>query len=363
MDSDRRDRVIGLFYEAAVNPTLWPTALAAYADAAGVEEAHLALRDPSRNICVFQSGGRIFTPEVVKSYFVYYHGIDPLRKVVGEHSEGDLIVCPGDYLSEEFINGDEFYQDYIIPAGTRYMAGFAFHGGRGVLTLHTRKGPLDRDDIEQRVGAMGRHGCNAMKLALQFAARTSSGEALRSALDHESIVCFMTNAELRLIECSHAAASLIETGNPFRLRRGFLRLHSDASAKRFRELVARCAAGAGGGMIRITNDEGCWLIEISPAGVTADNPFDLRRGNCALIFVRQPMAQEPIDVSKIQLFLDCTAAESEIASALLGGCSPAQIASSRKVSLSTVRTQIRHLLDSAGVNRITELVAVLSRLH
>jgi hypothetical protein len=90
-----QDRVIGLFYEAAVSPSLWPTALAAYADAAGVEEAHLAVRDPALNIGVFQSGGRVFTPEVVKSYFAYYHDIDPLRKVVGEHPDGHLVVCPG----------------------------------------------------------------------------------------------------------------------------------------------------------------------------------------------------------------------------------------------------------------------------
>jgi DNA-binding NarL/FixJ family response regulator len=100
-----------------------------------------------------------------------------------------------------------------------------------------------------------------------------------------------------------------------------------------------------------------------PAGVTADNPFDLRHGNCALVFVRRPKISAPVDAGKIQLFLDCTPTESEIAAALLEGSSPAQIGKARKVSMNTIRTQIRALLDAAGVNRIPELISLLSGLR
>ncbi len=115
----------------------------------------------------------------MKSYFAYYHAVDPLRKIVGTHRDGDLILCVGQYISEEFINKDEFYQDYIIPAGTRYMAAFTFNNSQGVLTLHTRKRPFERERLEQRAGVMGRHGSQAARLALQFAARTAQGEILR----------------------------------------------------------------------------------------------------------------------------------------------------------------------------------------
>ncbi len=357
-----RDRVIGLFYEAAVNPSLWPRALAAYSDAAGVDEAHLAVRDPAQDICVVVSGGRLLTPEVMKSYFAYYHEVDPLRKIVGAHRDGDLILCVGQYLTEEFINKSEFYQDYAIPAGTRYMAAFTFNNTNGVLTMHTRRAPFEREKLERRAGVMGRHGGQAAKLALQFAANAARGETLRHAIDHERIACFMTDSESRLLECSDQASLMIERGNPFRLGQGLLTLTSDSRTKQFRELVAKCAAGTGGGMMRVGNLNDYWLIEVVPAGVTSDNPFDLRRGNCALVFVRKPEARPPVDTAKIRIFLDCTPVESEIGAALLNGCSPAEIANERKVSLNTVRTQIRSLLETAGVTRIPELMSLLSRL-
>jgi DNA-binding CsgD family transcriptional regulator len=272
------------------------------------------------------------------------------------------LCARGDYLTEEFIDGDELYQDYVLPAGTRYMAGYTFNHAKGIITLHTRKGPFDRDDVEQRVGALGRHGCRAMKLALQFAARTARGEILRHAIDHERIACFMIDSESRLLECSHAATAMIDQGTPFKIRQGLVALTSAARTKQFRELVARCGAGTGGGMMRVGTPNDYFLIEVVPAGVTTHNPFDMRRGNCALVFVRKPEARPPADALKIMIFLDCTPAESEIGAALLRGCSPAQIASDRKVSLNTVRTQIRSLLDAAGVTHIPELISQLSGL-
>ncbi len=172
----------------------------------------------------------------------------------------------------------------------------------------------------------------------------------------------MTDSESRLVECSNRASWMIEQGSPFKLRQGVLTLISDSKTKQFRELVTQCAAGTGGGMMRVGSLHDYWLIEVAPAGVTTDNPFDLRRGNCALVFVRKPEARPPADATRIRIFLDCTRVESEIGAALLNGSSPAQIAIERKVSLNTVRSQIRSLLEGAGVTRIPELVSLLSRL-
>jgi DNA-binding CsgD family transcriptional regulator len=68
-----------------------------------------------------------------------------------------------------------------------------------------------------------------------------------------------------------------------------------------------------------------------------------------------------IDVAKIQILLKCTQAEAEVAASLLAGLTPARIAEDRRVSLSTVRTQIRALLEVSGTRRVAELIVLLAR--
>jgi DNA-binding CsgD family transcriptional regulator len=63
----------------------------------------------------------------------------------------------------------------------------------------------------------------------------------------------------------------------------------------------------------------------------------------------------------IQILLKCTQAEAEVAASLLAGLTPTRIAQERRVSLSTVRTQIRALLEVSGTRRVAELIVLLAR--
>src|SRR6202035_3297270 len=123
--------------------------------------------------------------------------------------------------------------------------------------------------------------------------------------------------------------------------------------------------GGGGGLMRMTNpaDETFCMIQVVPGGMSMDNPFDPRYAGCALVFVRQPSGSRPVDIRQIRVALDCTRAEAEVAAALVSGHSPNRISADRRVTLTTVRTQIRSLLTLAGLNRIPELVALLASLR
>jgi DNA-binding CsgD family transcriptional regulator len=68
-----------------------------------------------------------------------------------------------------------------------------------------------------------------------------------------------------------------------------------------------------------------------------------------------------IDVPKVQILVECTQAEAEVAASLLAGLTPARIAQERRVSLNTVRTQIRALLEVSGTRRVAELIVLLAR--
>ena len=55
-----------------------------------------------------------------------------------------------------------------------------------------------------------------------------------------------------------------------------------------------------------------------------------------------------------------TDAEVSVAQSLIGGRTAEIVAAERGVSVSTIRTQVRHILEKAGVQSLRELEAMLA---
>jgi DNA-binding CsgD family transcriptional regulator len=165
------------------------------------------------------------------------------------------------------------------------------------------------------------------------------------------------DSNARVLDCSAAAATLLESGRVLKLRQqSQLATLSSEETKRLRILIASAATGRTGGVMRLA---GHWLLHVVPSGVTQQNAFDRRFAHCALVFVTQPRSPLLPDWKVIQVALNCTRAEAEVAAYLASGMAPREIAIKRNVSLNTVRTQIRILLELAGLHRIAELVSFL----
>jgi DNA-binding CsgD family transcriptional regulator len=364
-----RNRTISLLYEAALNPSLWPSALAAFADLTQCRDVILSVIDKK---CgkprLFLSGCRVFSPDALRVYLTHYHKVDPLlQSTATEKPAGSLLLCH-EYVSPEVAARNESYQDYLIPLGGRYMGGWCLENNEATLaafTMQARDAPFERKRVERR-GSMALHARHAVSLSLQLAERMSQGALLRQAIDSSGLICVMVDRDSKLVDCSAAAAALLARGGSLKVSfGGRLAAASETATKRLRQLVTLAATGGGGGLMRVTNpaDESFCMIQIVPGGVSTDNPFDPRHAGCALVFVRQPSGSRPLDVQHICMALDCTQAEAEVAAALASGHSPTRISTDRGVTANTVRTQIRSLLMLAGVNRIPELVALLASLR
>jgi DNA-binding CsgD family transcriptional regulator len=194
------------------------------------------------------------------------------------------------------------------------------------------------------------------------------GELFRAVVDHQRLACLMVDARAKLFDSSAAGAALLETGSWLKLGAGGRLAGASApDTARLRALARQAINGRGGGSMRIKNElAGECVIQAIPASVRAKNLLDPPRASCALLFVttlasadRAPASW--IDIQKIQILLKCTQAEAEVAASLLGGLTPARIAQDRQVSLNTVRTQIRALLEVSGTRRVAELIVLLAR--
>jgi hypothetical protein len=164
-----RNRTISLLYEAALNPSLWPSALAAFADLTQCRDVILSVIDKKRGQPrVFLSGSRVFPPEALRAYLAHYYKVDPLlQSAAAARPAGTLLLCH-EYVSPDVVARNETYQDYVIPLGGRYMGGWALENNEATLaavTMQARDAPFERKKVA-RWGSMALHARQAVLLSL-----------------------------------------------------------------------------------------------------------------------------------------------------------------------------------------------------
>ncbi len=80
------------------------------------------------------------------------------------------------------------------------------------------------------------------------------------------------------------------------------------------------------------------------------------------VFIHDLAARAPSAAEWIASSLALTPAEARVAARLAAGHTPQQVADAHGVSITTVRSQIRQILQKAGVSRQSDLIALLARL-
>jgi DNA-binding CsgD family transcriptional regulator len=264
------------------------------------------------------------------------------------------------------LSRSTFHQEFVIPNGSKYQASWMLHNEAGLaiaLTLHSRKSPFNRSRLV-RLNGLAQHARQAARISVRIAAEIDHGILLRQALDATNGLCVMVDAEGRIIDQSMAAEALLAGGQWLRVdaeRR--LRLRTPQLTLKLHELIARCTRGAGGGSLNLAHGGAEYpMLEVLPAGHNGNNPFNRGHGCSALVFLRLPRIRRAASPASLEVALNCTSAEAEVAAALAAGLSPQDIAIRRNVSVLTVRAQIRSLRALTNTPRMSALIALVNSL-
>ncbi|WP_428488262.1 hypothetical protein [Rhodopila sp.] len=367
---DATDHLLGVIYEAALNPVQWPAALALLADAVGGVGAHVVVLDKAAGATgglrprLKVHGTRSMDPEVADRYMHEWHVFDPLLPAAGHAAgpPGTIMLCH-EFLSDDFVAHDMYFQDFLIPSGGRYQTGVTLENDQdrlAVLDLHSRDAPLKRDEVLSWTSVIA-HLRRAVRLSTVFTEHLERETMLRTAIERAGIACVLVNNDGRIADYSPAAEEMLARGSGVRLDiEGRVRLGNETDTRRLRGLITDACRGDGGGEIAF-KAQGCLtgMIQVVPAGVTCDNPFSLLRSSSALLFVDFSRPRHSPAPDRIRLEFGCSPAEADVAAALASGRAPKEIAVDRATSVHTVRAQIHRLLETTGSHRIAELVGVI----
>jgi hypothetical protein len=372
---------VGAIYEAAANGASWEGVGARLCRLAGAQRVTMRTADSSGTV------RNVLMPldESETIYLAYYHSLNPYfaracRDFVEDRSRQLASVKFGpELVPERSFLGSEYYCDFARHHERRHLlAGIV--GVVDVVPL-----ALLRADGAEPFGAQERrllqtvlpHLQRALELRARLGQDSEAAWVTRAALDALPLGVAIVDAGLRIHfanEAGRRAFARPDFGLRA-LRSGphagsgvYLAASTKDDATALRRLVATAVTGHAGGSMRIVNPDmsSCaLLVSPAPRGLATDQATPNDGGlaeNLAMVVIRdlgQTVSPPPEMLCEV---FGLSQAEADVATALSGGASAEDVARQRKVSLATVRSQIRSILGKSGTENLRDFERSMASL-
>lgn len=363
VDIEQWDSLVGELYDTMLRPDLLQ---------ATVTNANALLASDLCHIVGLTARGtetlRVITREnsagMGDLYASYYAGIDPRRKFMESAPVGHTYRCAS-FFDDKFVANSEFYQDFLIPHGFRYVIGACLHRSADqqiFVAFNHGVARADFSDAEQVffrmynhhlvkvIGGMLHHAGVAQALACGHALNALQAGVLGIRADGKLAFCNAVAEKLfgQVMAQEVVKGALSEVGS---LLSACKKVMADGQAD---TVVIRSGTGAPpvyATVCRLTRD----------AARTQSGFDELARTACLVILsLGRHKAMAP--PSQLIALYGLTPAEARLAHQLGRGLSIKQYAAHFHVSVATVRTQLRALLRKTGEAHQQDLVQTLSAL-
>jgi DNA-binding CsgD family transcriptional regulator len=193
---------------------------------------------------------------------------------------------------------------------------------------------------------------------VRYAVRARRAEA---ALDAMGAAALIVSGTGRLVHCNRAARELVEHQDGLLVRDGHLCATDPFAQWKLQGLIASAAAnggqGAAGGTLGVPRPAGKYLLQLLVLPLSSDGDSD--RAAQVLVLVGDPKHAGRVPAQTLGALYGLTAAEAQVANALLLGQSIAQIAAERGVTSGTLRGQVKSVFRKTKTRRQSELIRLL----
>ena len=360
-DRSAQSRLIGLIYDAATEPALWPEAMEALARTIGARTGILYRFDLGRRRAE-QIAGLNLDPGLQPAYESHYCRIDAWNQRVQSMPAGQIL--PTQHLvTDRELERTEFYADVLRPQDIFYATGGMVErdsGGFAVFGLQRgrRAGPFGETESRQ-LAQIFPHLRRSLRIRRELQAALAVRDLLADTLDAMGDGVMILDARSRLLFRSRAAARHVGEGGRLRLVRERLAGATPAETAALHTAVAQAATtadgrgSASGGSLALTRDGAPPLmLTVSPLRHPAI-------GAAAVLFIRDPVRDAgPLDQFRQRFGL--TAAEARLVRGLAAGGTLKGLAEQYGVSINTLRVQLRQVFAKTRVNRRVDLVRLVA---
>jgi DNA-binding CsgD family transcriptional regulator len=352
MDQQFIDRI----YECSFVPELWPGVLDELSQIADARGGHLTAF--STKVVNWTSSASL------RAGLERYYASDlvtrgqRIPRIIGARHAGFL--REHDFFTDDELRADPLHQDFLRPAGLGWGAATAIPLPTGDTLFFGFERNQDRGFIESAIV----HQLDAVRPHLARSAFMSARlqlERARVASETLALIglpALVFDNQGKVLAANH----LIEALNEHVRWRAQDRVSlKDAAADvLFRQAIDTLniigAAPVRSFAVRGAITNAAMVAHIIPIRRSARDIFVRCAGSLVITPVTLPQAP-PVEL--VQSLFDLTPAEARVARRLTGGETVENIALTGGVSLNTIRTQVRGVLDKTGCRRQAEVVALL----
>jgi DNA-binding CsgD family transcriptional regulator len=368
------DSLIEIAYSAVEDPTRWTAFLAAFCRATDADMATLGILYPHRGewdiSCQFGIS-RDDLSEHERRWGTQNPWVNgdanqgtvlsvPVGQVIASHT-----LCP-----DAILEGLDVYREFYAKRNLHYGAGMAItsnHIQRSVLSSLRAKSKGPVGDAEIRIwNQISPHLQRAVSLCGELAALRSERDTLIDYIDGLSKPLFLVNRASSILQANDAADQLLKAANVVKRKDGQLWLPTDAAQKQLLKALKTVGSVDGSGHSRtmsfsFRNPENGEALLVLVKSTGQHKPRLGDHEPAAAVYLIDPSSPHQIDRNDLEILFGLTRAEASVAALLADRRTLQEAAAETGVSMNTIRTHLKHVLEKTGCNRQAELVALILR--
>ena len=359
------DHLIEVLYETVLDASRWQEAVRLCGHYTGGVEAHLLTVDKATyNPIASIFAATYFDDKLGVDDANFFFGIDPRRNLLDNAAVNEWKCCHH-FFNQNFVDNNEFYQDFFITVGARYaMVAIVDDTStqQSVIGISRALGQPPFGEAEQRAAQrIGSHLQRVLRLQKHTQTLQVSADLGSRTLDALTLPLFIVDNNAKILQINTCADQFLNRPNPaLSYKNGHLLTTDPAIRNPFSNLITAATGypAIGGGLFFTSPENG--QLFVTPLPKASAFAHDWQRP-LALVFVIET-GQNLSAIKLLGKLYDFSPAELKLAIALLAGKSPEDYAQQAGLTLNTVRTQLKSLFAKTKTHRQAELVALLGRL-
>lgn len=366
--------LIDRLYGAATDDDLWPAALTDITRILDGQSSTLLFADTR-----LRPIDRLFTdnvsPETIASYQDHFHSIDIRMQRAIPGSIGS-IVTDRDLVDEDVVENHAFYQEFLRPAGYRFVTGAVMsldEGGYAFCSSHRGLKQEHADsDVLDRAGLIMPHLFRSLQLRRRLSAVTARGQAAFDLLDGLGQAVFLIDGDGRTVWQNAWADRLLDQQDGLITSEGELRTLSTSDNAELQRLIKSALAASTrprvrpGGMMMVPRPslKRSYQVMVTPLPRSPEMNMAAQQLNVspsAAIFIMDLEQKSVPKAEVLQTLYKLTPAEARLATALGAGMSVKAYAERGKLSIHYVRWLLKQVEAKTDTRRMTDLIRLLAR--
>jgi DNA-binding CsgD family transcriptional regulator len=362
--------LLGPIYDCAINPDMWPQTLRRIADALDCQNGHIFLLDAKLQKFLLSISCGIPDEWLARQ-------ADHVVELDERVREPEVIALPQDEpfiasrdFSEEVLATSRYINEWARPQGLVDAAQLHFlrtvtRLGAAGFGRHESVGTFEGPAVEL-VRQLAPHLRRSLQISDLLEMKSIQNEVMTTALDRISAATIIVDTGERVVHASEKARKLLDEGITINLSHNRLTTPDRRAASRLSDAL-RAATGVGEGSalsyfgVRLPGrDDVPCLAHVMPLlGTMARSRVGARA--TAAVFITEADST-PLRVECLAAAFELTPAELNVLSLIADGMSLVEAASRLGIAESTARTHVKNLHRKIGVERQSELVALVHRL-